>query len=187
MIYSIFSFKASGPDAGVFSVKLCSIAFSSAAFSSNFEGYSSAGFEGSASALAWLAAASTSAGLVSASICNFEALVIFPEGVDLKAITVSSTSNIFTILFLFGVAAKPFYVVGTVVSAEGLKISNLFSSSVFGSSALSLSAFGSVISAKDAFSIVVGSSAFCVRGVGSFGAAAKEVSPPKSGTAAGSM
>jgi hypothetical protein len=75
----------------------------------------------------------------------------------------------------------------TDISAEELKISNLFASSVFGSSALSLSAFGSVISADGAFGMVAGSSAFYVGGVGSFGAAAEEVSPPKSGTTAGSM
>jgi hypothetical protein len=120
-------------------------------------------------------------------VCIFEALGIFPEGVELKAFTVSSTSSTFTILFLFGVAARPFYAVGTDISAEGLKISNLFASSVFGSSALSLSAFGSVISAEGAFGMVAGSLAFCVGGVGSFGAAAKEVSPPKSGTTSGSM
>ena len=71
---------------GVFSGKLCSVASSSAAFSSIFEGFFSAGSEGPASALAWLTSVSTSVGFVSASICIFEASAIFPEGIELEAL-----------------------------------------------------------------------------------------------------
>jgi hypothetical protein len=76
---------------------------------------------------------------------------------------------------------------GTVTSAEGLKISNIFVSSVFGSSALSLPAFDSASSAEDAFGMVAGSSAFCVGGMGSFDSAAEEIFSPSSGTTAGSI
>jgi hypothetical protein len=61
----------------VFSGKLCYVASSSAAFFSISEGCLSTGSEGLASTLAWLTAPSTSAGLVSALICIFEASTIF--------------------------------------------------------------------------------------------------------------
>jgi hypothetical protein len=61
----------------------------------------------------------------------------------------------------------------------------MFFPSIFGSSALSV--FGSANVAEGAFGKVAGSSAFCVEGIGSFGVAAEEVSPPNSGTVAGSM
>jgi hypothetical protein len=109
------------------------------------------------------------------------------EGVELKAFTVSNTSSTFAILLLLGVAARPFCVFGTVTSAEELKISNIFVSLIFGSSALPLSAFDSASSAEGTFGIIVGSSAFYVGEVGSFGLAAEEVSLPNSGTTAGSI
>jgi hypothetical protein len=77
-----------------------------------------------------------------------------------------------------GVTAKLFCAFGTVTSAEGLKISSIFVPSIFGSSALSLSVFDSASSAEGTFGIIAGSSAFCVGGMGSFGSAAEEVSPP---------
>jgi hypothetical protein len=184
MIYSIFSFKASG--AG----KLCSIASPSAAFSSNHECYLSAGSEGPTSALAWLIAASASISFVLASICTFEAFAIFP-GVELEAFTVSSTSSTLAILFLLGVAARPFCAFGIVTSAKGLKTSNVFIPSIIGSPSILgssvLLVFGSANLAEGAFGKVAGSSAFCVEEIGSFGAAAEEVPPPNSGTTAGSM
>ena len=75
-----------------FSGKVCSIASSSAVFSPISEGFSLAGSEGPASALAWLIAASASVSFVLDSICTLEALAIFP-GVELEAFTVSSTSE----------------------------------------------------------------------------------------------
>jgi hypothetical protein len=133
MIYSIFSFKASGAGATVFSGKLCSIASSSAAFSSIYEGCLSAGSEGPASALAWLTGASTSAGFDSALICIFEVSVIFSEGIELEAFTDSSTSSTLAIIFLLGVTARPFCAFGTVTYAEGLKTSNVFVPLILGS------------------------------------------------------
>jgi hypothetical protein len=125
-------------------------------------------------ALAWLIAASASVSFVVASICIFKALAIFP-GVELEAFTVSSTSSTLAILLLLGVAARPFCIFGTVTSAEGLKIYDIFVASVFGSSALSLPVFASACSAEGAFGMVPGSPAFCVGGIGSFGAAVEEV------------
>jgi hypothetical protein len=55
----------------------------------------------------------------------------------LKALTVSSTSSTFAILLLLGVAVEPFCAFGTVTSDEGLKISSVFVSSIFGFSTLS--------------------------------------------------
>jgi hypothetical protein len=85
------------------------------------------------------------------------------------------------------VAARPFCIFGTVISVEGFKTSNIFYPFVFGSSALSLPDSASACSAEGVFGMVAGSSSFCVEGIGSFGAAAEEVSPPNSGTMAGSM
>jgi hypothetical protein len=121
------------------------------------------------------------------TVCIFEASAIFPKGVELKAFTVSNTSSTFAILLLLGVAAKLFCAFGIVTSAGGLKIYNIFVPSVFGSSTLSLSIFDSASSAEGTFGIMADSSAFCVEGMGSFGSAAEEVSPPNSGTTAGSI
>jgi hypothetical protein len=186
MIYSIFSFKASGAGATAFSGKVYYIASSSAAFSLIFEGFFLAGSKGPASAITWLIAASTSVSFVLASICIFEALAIFPV-VGLEAFTVSSTSSTLAYLLLLGVAARPFCIFGTITSAEGLKTSKIFVPSVFGSSALSLPVFASACSAEGAFGMVAGSSTFYVGGIGSFGSAAEEVFPPNSGTAAVSI
>jgi hypothetical protein len=120
------------------------------------------GSEGPASASAWRSIASASVSFVSVLIYVFEAWAIFP-GVEPEAFIVSSTSNTLAILFLLGVAARPFCVFNTSTPAEGLRTSNVFVSSVLGSSILSV------------FGIVAGSSAFCIGGVGSFGAAAEEV------------
>jgi hypothetical protein len=84
-----------------------------------------------------------------------------------------------------GVAARPFCAFDIVTYVEGLKTSNVFVPSILGSSVLSV--FGSANLVEGAFGKVAGSSAFCVEGIGSFGAAAKDVSPPNSGTMAGSM
>ena len=119
-----------------------------------------------------------------ASICIFEASTIFP-GVEFEAFTDSRTSSTLAILFLLGVAARPFCAFGTVTSAEGLKTSNVFVPSILGSSVLSV--FGSAYLAEGALGKVAGSSAFYIEGIGSFGAAAQEVSPLNSGTTAGSM
>jgi hypothetical protein len=89
--------------------------------------------------------------------------------------------------------AELFSAFSTVASVEelkipGLKIPDIFvTSSVFYPSALSLSTFISISSAEGAFGITVGSSIFCVGGIGSFGSAAEEASPPNSGTTAGSI
>jgi hypothetical protein len=85
----------------------------------------------------------------------------------------------------WGVAARPFCAFGIVTSDEGLKTSNVFIPSILGSSVLSV--FGSANLVEGAFGKVAGSSAFCVEEIGSFGAAAEEISPPNSGTTAGSM
>jgi hypothetical protein len=84
-----------------------------------------------------------------------------------------------------GVAARPFCAFGIVTSIEGLKTSNVCVPSILGSSTLSV--FGSANLAEGAFGKVTGSSAFYVEGIGSFGVVAEEVSPPNSGTTAGSM
>jgi hypothetical protein len=105
--------------------------------------------------------------------------------VELEAFTVSSTSSTLAILFLLGVATRPFCAFGIVTFTEGLKTSNVFVLLILGSSVLSV--FGSANLAEGAFGKVAGSSAFYVKGIGSFGAAAEEVSPQNSGTTAGSM
>jgi hypothetical protein len=86
-----------------------------------------------------------------------------------------------------GVATKLYCAFGTVTSVEGLKISNIFYPSIFGSSDLSLSVFDSASSAEGTFGIMAGPSAFCVGRMRSFGSATEEVSPPNSGTTAGSI
>jgi hypothetical protein len=183
----MLSFKASGAGVATFSGEVCSEAFSSVAFSSISEGFFSVSSKGPASALASLTAASISVGFVSASVCSFEASAIFPEGVELKAFTVYNTFSTFAILLLLGVAAKLFCAFGTVTSAEGFKISNIFVPSIFGSSALSLSVFDSASLDEGIFGIIAGSSAFYVGGMGSFGSTAEEVSPPNSGTTTDSI
>jgi hypothetical protein len=90
-----------------FSSKICSIPSSSAAFSPIFEDFSLAGTEGLASASARLVVASASVGFVSVSIYIFKALATFYV-VELEVFIVSSTSRTLTILFLLGVAARPF-------------------------------------------------------------------------------
>jgi hypothetical protein len=60
-----------------------------------------------------------------------------------------------TILFLLGVAVRPFYAFGTITSAEGLVTSNIFVPSTPISSILS--AFGSANLAEDAFGVAAGS------------------------------
>jgi hypothetical protein len=64
----MLSFKASGAGVATFLGEICSVAFSSVALSSNFEGFFSAGSEGPASVPAWITAASISADFVSASV-----------------------------------------------------------------------------------------------------------------------
>jgi hypothetical protein len=123
--------------------------------------------------LAWLILASTSVSFVSVSIYVLEALAVFP-GVELEVFIVSSTSSTLAILFLLGVAARPFCVFGTSTSAEGLRASNVFVLSALGSSILSV------------FGIAAGSSILYVR-AGPLASIAEEVSPPNSGTMAGSM
>jgi hypothetical protein len=163
------------------------VAFSSVAFSSISVGFISAGSKGPALVPAWITASSILAYSVSTPVCTFEASSIFFEGVEFKVFTVSSTSSTLAILLLLGVSAKLFCTFGTVTSDEWLKISNIFVPSIFGSSVLSLSVFDSASSAEGTFGIIVGSSAFCVGGMGYFGSAAKEVSPPNSGTTADSI
>jgi hypothetical protein len=89
-----------------------------------------------------------------------------------------------TILFLLGVVVTSFCAFDIVTFAEGLITSNVF---IFSTSISSLlSAFSSSNLAIDAFGIAVGSSVFCVS-AGSLASVAEEVSPPNSGTVAGSM
>jgi hypothetical protein len=187
MMYSMLSFKASGAGVATFLGETCSVAFSYVALSSISEGFFLVSSEVPASVLSWITAASISAGFVSASVCTFEASVIFPEGVELKAFTVSNTSNTFAILLLLRVAAELFCAFGTVTSDEGLKIPSVFVSSIFGFSALFSSVFDSASSTEASFGIVAGSSTFYVGGMSTFGSAAKEVSSPNSGTTAGSI
>jgi hypothetical protein len=97
-----------------------------AAFSSISEGFFLVGSEGPASALAWPTAASVSTDYVSASVCIFEASAIFLEGVELQAFTVSSTSSTFTIIFLFGVAARLFLPSALLLLLKGLKFLTFF-------------------------------------------------------------
>jgi hypothetical protein len=156
-----------------FSGKICSIASSSAAFSPISKDFSLAGSEGPASASAWLIIASASVSFVSVSIYAFGALAIF-SGEELEAFIVSSTSSTLAILFLLGVAARHFCVFDTSTPAEGLRTSNVFIPSILGSSILSV------------FGIAAGSSIPCVR-AGPLASIAEEVSPPNSGTMAGSI
>jgi hypothetical protein len=107
------------------------------------------------------------------SICAFEALATFP-GVELEAFIVCSTSSTLAILFLLGVAARPFCVFGTSTPAEGLRTSDVYVPSILGSSILSV------------FGIAAGSSILCVI-AGPLASIAEEVSPPNSGTMVGSM
>jgi hypothetical protein len=183
----MLSFKALGAGVATFSGGIYSVAFSSVALSSISEGFFSASSEGPASVLAWITAASISAGFVSVSVCAFEASVIFLEGVELKVFTVSNTSSTFAILLILRVAAELFCAFGTVTSDEGLKVSSAFVSSIFGFSALSFSIFGSARSSEASFGIVADSPAFCVGGMGYLGLVAEEVSPPNSGTTADSI
>jgi asparagine N-glycosylation enzyme membrane subunit Stt3 len=120
-----------------------------------------------------------------ALICIFEASTIFPEGIELEAFIVYNTSSTLAILFLLGVAARPFCACDIVTSAEGLKTSNVFVPSTLVSSILSV--FGSTNLAEGAFDIAVNSSIFYVGGTCSFTSAIAEVSPPNLGTVAGSM
>jgi hypothetical protein len=84
--------------------------------------------------------------------------------------------------------AELFSAFSTVASVEGLRIPGIFvASSVFDLSTLSLSTFVSISSVEGAFGITAGSSIFCMGGAGSFGLAAKEASPPNSGTTTGSI
>jgi hypothetical protein len=103
----------------------------------------------------------------------FRSLGNFP-GVELEVFIVSNTSNTLAILFLFGVAARSFCIFGASTPTEGLRIYDVFASSGLGSSILS------------AFGFAAGSSILCVR-AGPSASVAEEVSPPKSGTVAGSI
>jgi hypothetical protein len=96
-------------------------------------------------------------------------LAIFPEEIELEAFTDSNTSSTLAILFLLGVAARPFCAFGIVTSVEGLKTSNIFVPSILGSSVLSV--FGSANSVEGTFGITAGFLAFCVGEMGSFGLA----------------
>jgi hypothetical protein len=95
-------------------------------------------------------------------------------GVVLEDLIVSKTSSTLTILFLFGVTAGPFWFFAASIFAEGLKISDVFVSSVLGFY---------VFSADGASTI---SSIFGTGG-GSLASVAEEVSPINSGTVAGSI
>jgi glucose uptake protein GlcU len=106
-------------------------------------------------------------------ICALGALAFF-FGVELEDFIVSSTSRTLTILFLLGVIAGPFWVFGTSISAEGLKISDVFVPSALGSPIFS------------AFGVAVSSSVFYAC-ASSLASVAEEVSPTNSGTIAGSM
>jgi hypothetical protein len=165
----------------VFSGRICFAASFSVSFSPVSKDFSLAGSEGPASVSTWLFAASASVSFV--SVCVFEASPVFP-GVELQVFIVSSTSSTLTILFLLGVVVRSFCAFGTVTSAEGLITYNIFvlSTSIFSI----LSAFGSANLAEDAFGIAAGSSIFCVS-AGSLASVAEEVSPPNSGTLAGSI
>jgi hypothetical protein len=67
------------------------------------------------------------------SVCISEVLAIF-FGVVLEDLIVSKTSSTLTILFLLGVTAGPFWLFVASVFAEGLKISDVFTSSALVSS-----------------------------------------------------
>jgi hypothetical protein len=113
----------------------------------------------------------------------------FFEGIELKDFVVSNTtSSMFAILLLLGVAAEPFCAFGMGTSDEGLKISGIFViSSIFDPSALSLSAFVSTSSTEGNFGIIAGSSVLYAGGIVSFVLAAEEVPSPNSGITASSM
>src|SRR5690242_17653140 len=115
----MLSFKASGAGVATFLGEICSVAFSSVAFSSISKGLFTAGSEGPASVSAWIVVALISAGFVSASVGTFEASATFLEGVELKVFTDSNTSSIFAILLLLGVVVELFCAFGTVTSDEG--------------------------------------------------------------------
>jgi hypothetical protein len=66
-------------------------------------------------------------------VCTSEVLAIF-FGVVLEDLIVSKTSSTLTILFLLGVTAGPFWLFVASVFAEGLKISDDFTSSALVSS-----------------------------------------------------
>jgi hypothetical protein len=165
----------------VFSGRICFVASFSVPFSPVSKDFSLAGSEGPVSVSAWLFAASASVSFVSVYV--FEASAGFP-GVELEIFIVSITSSTLTILFLLGVAVRSFCAFDTVTSAEGLITSNIFVLSTSISSILS--AFGSANLAEDAFGIAAGSSIFYVS-AGSLALVAEEVSPPNSGTVAGSI
>jgi hypothetical protein len=101
---------------------------------------------------------------------------------------VSKISNTFIILLLLGVLVELFSTFTVVASVEGLQISGIIvTSSVFDFLALSLLTFVSARSAKGAFGIIAGSSAFYVGGTSSFGSTAEDASPLNSGITAGSI
>jgi hypothetical protein len=102
-----------------------------------------------------------------------EASTVF-FGVMLEDLIVSKTSSTLTILFLFGVAAGPFWLFVASIFVGGLKISNVFVSPVLRSSIFS------VVGASATSSI------FGI-GVGSLASLAEEASPINSGTVAGSI
>jgi hypothetical protein len=108
-----------------------------------------------------------------ASVCTSEVSTIF-FGVVLEDLIVSKTSSTLTNLFLFGVTAGPFWLFAASIFAEGLKTSDVFVSSVLGSSVFS------VVGTSASSSIFGG-------GVGSLASVAEEVSPINSGTMAGSI
>jgi hypothetical protein len=83
-----------------------------------------------------------------------------------------------------GVTVRSFCAFDTVTSAEGLVTSNIFVLSTFVS--LTLSTFSSPNLANGVFGVATGSSVFYIGAV-SLASAAEEVSPPYSGTVAGSM
>jgi hypothetical protein len=86
-----------------------------------------------------------------------------------------------------GVAAERFCAFDTVTSDEGLKIYNAFVSSMFGFLTLSFSVFDIAWPMGKDLQLFASSPAFYVGGMGSFGLAVEEVSPPKPGNTAGSI
>jgi hypothetical protein len=121
----------------------------------------------------------------SASGCCFEASatkasVDTPEvsrvffGVMLEDLIVSRTSNTLTILFLFGVTVGPIWLFPVSTFAERPETSDVFASSVLGSSIFS-------VASTSANSLISGSR------VESLASAAEEDSPANSGAVAGSI
>jgi hypothetical protein len=103
-------------------------------------------------------------------------------------IHVFKISNTFTILLLLGVMAKLFSALSIVASVEGLRIPDaLVAFSIFDLSVLSSTAFVSINLIEGVFGATAGFSTSCVGGTCSFGSVAEDVSPPNSGTMAGSM